>query len=94
MARPTDVWLHARGVPGAHVLLRRPNDEPGDVPAADLQFAANLAAWFSKVQTAVLHAALHGLYDDPDQHGKPVLEGPLLMTCLRCRLALTARSPS
>ena len=53
VARPTDVWLHARGVPGAHVLLRRPNDEPGDVPAADLQFAADLAAWFCKVQPVV-----------------------------------------
>ena len=52
VARPTDVWMHARGVPGAHVLLRRPNDEKGDAPAADLQFAADLAAWFSKVHTA------------------------------------------
>ena len=49
VARPTDVWLHARGVAGAHVLLRVPNDAPDAVSLADLQFAADLAAFFCKV---------------------------------------------
>lgn len=35
-----------RGVPGAHLLMRVPAGRQPD--AADLSFAANLAAWFSK----------------------------------------------
>lgn len=45
-AQPSDVWMHARGVPGAHVLLRVP---AGRTPADnDVQFAADVAAFFSK----------------------------------------------
>jgi predicted ribosome quality control (RQC) complex YloA/Tae2 family protein len=48
-AKDPDVWMHARGVPGAHVLLRVP---PGAAPAdADVQFAADLAAFYSKART-------------------------------------------
>ena len=50
VARPTDFWMHARGVAGAHVLLRVPNDRKEAVPDADFQCAADLAAWFSKVR--------------------------------------------
>lgn len=46
MAQNTDVWMHARGVPGAHVLLRIPAGRKAETP--DLQFAADLAAFFSK----------------------------------------------
>lgn len=47
VAKVGDVWMHARGCPGAHVLLRASinNREPAD---EDLQFAADLAAWYSK----------------------------------------------
>jgi len=49
MAQPTDVWMHARGVPGAHVLLRVP---PGKEAAdGDLQYTADLAAFFSKARS-------------------------------------------
>jgi predicted ribosome quality control (RQC) complex YloA/Tae2 family protein len=49
MAQPTDVWMHARGVPGAHVLLRVP---PGQEAAdGDLQYTADLAAFFSKARS-------------------------------------------
>jgi predicted ribosome quality control (RQC) complex YloA/Tae2 family protein len=49
MAQPTDVWMHARGVPGAHVLLRVP---PGKEAAdEDLQYTADLAAFFSKARS-------------------------------------------
>lgn len=38
--------MHVRGLPGSHVLLRVPAGKlEGDV---DVQFAANLAAYFSK----------------------------------------------
>ena len=38
-----------RGVPGAHLLMRIPAGQ--QAAEADLQFAADLAAWFSKVRT-------------------------------------------
>ena len=49
-ARQDDVWFHARGCPGAHVLLcvRRGSVKPTD---DDLQFAANLAAFYSDART-------------------------------------------
>jgi hypothetical protein len=43
---PRDVWLHARDVTGAHVVLRWPGDEAP--PMRDLEEAAVLAAWHSK----------------------------------------------
>jgi len=39
-----DLWLHAQGVPGAHVIVRT---EGREVPAATLEHAAQLAARFS-----------------------------------------------
>ncbi|KAL4552242.1 hypothetical protein Ndes2526B_g06467 [Nannochloris sp. 'desiccata'] len=49
MAQATDVWMHARGVPGAHVLLRVP---PGKEAAdGDLQYTADLAAFFSRARS-------------------------------------------
>jgi predicted ribosome quality control (RQC) complex YloA/Tae2 family protein len=44
VARPEDVWLHARDVPGAHVIVRDPE---GRASADDLREAAELAAFFS-----------------------------------------------
>jgi fibronectin-binding protein A (FbpA)/ribosomal quality control pathway NFACT family protein len=44
VAGPEDVWLHARDVPGAHVILRDPE---GRAAADDLREAAELAAFFS-----------------------------------------------
>ena len=41
---PDDLWLHARGVPGAHVLLRCPS---GDAPEEVIERAAALAAHLS-----------------------------------------------
>jgi predicted ribosome quality control (RQC) complex YloA/Tae2 family protein len=43
-----DLWFHTQEIPGSHVLLRL---EPGAVPdQADLQFAANMAAYYSRAQ--------------------------------------------
>jgi hypothetical protein len=47
VARPEDVWLHARDVPGAHVILR---DAEGRAGAVDLREAAELAAFFSEAR--------------------------------------------
>jgi predicted ribosome quality control (RQC) complex YloA/Tae2 family protein len=43
--RPNDVWLHARGVPGAHVVVRS-GGRP--VPETTLREAAALAAYYSQ----------------------------------------------
>jgi predicted ribosome quality control (RQC) complex YloA/Tae2 family protein len=49
-SHPDDVWLHARSVPGSHVILRwREADAP---PARDLDEAAVLAAVFSKARSS------------------------------------------
>lgn len=45
-SRKTDLWLHARDATGSHVILRNPNGR--DVPNDVLEFAAGLAAQFSK----------------------------------------------
>ncbi len=41
---PGDLWLHARGVPGAHVIIKA---GAGDVPDAVIQRAAEIAAYYS-----------------------------------------------
>lgn len=43
-ARPTDLWLHAHGVPGAHVVIRCAEGPPAE---ATLRRAAELAAYYS-----------------------------------------------
>ena len=48
---PEDVWLHAREVPGSHVVLRW-GDAGSAPPARDLEEAATLAAWYSKARTS------------------------------------------
>jgi predicted ribosome quality control (RQC) complex YloA/Tae2 family protein len=47
---PGDVWMHARHVGGAHVILRWTG--PGNPPARDLAEAATLAALHSKARTS------------------------------------------
>ena len=43
---PHDLWLHARGVPGSHVVIRRPN-KTSQVPKPIIEAAARIAAHFS-----------------------------------------------
>jgi predicted ribosome quality control (RQC) complex YloA/Tae2 family protein len=45
MAKSRDVWLHAQGYPGSHVIIQAENRE---VPYETLLFAAQLAAAYSK----------------------------------------------
>jgi predicted ribosome quality control (RQC) complex YloA/Tae2 family protein len=46
-ARPGDLWLHARNVPGAHVIVR---GEGRSVPERTVAEAARLAAQHSKAR--------------------------------------------
>jgi predicted ribosome quality control (RQC) complex YloA/Tae2 family protein len=48
---PNDVWLHARDVAGAHVILRWPRAD-ANPPAADIAEAAVLAALSSRARTS------------------------------------------
>ena len=43
-AKPDELWLHAREMPGSHVIVRA----EGEIPAQTMKEAALLAAWFSK----------------------------------------------
>ena len=52
-ARPFDLWLHARGVSGAHTVLRLPKRDAN--PSQYLiEQAASIAAWHSKARTSSL----------------------------------------
>jgi predicted ribosome quality control (RQC) complex YloA/Tae2 family protein len=48
IAGPDDEWLHARGVPGGHVIVRWAGEEDEDIR----QHAASLAAWYSAGRTS------------------------------------------
>jgi predicted ribosome quality control (RQC) complex YloA/Tae2 family protein len=48
---PDDIWLHARDVGGAHVILRWPH-KGSNPPARDLEEAAVLAALHSRARTS------------------------------------------
>jgi predicted ribosome quality control (RQC) complex YloA/Tae2 family protein len=50
ISKANDIWMHARGCPGAHVLIqvRRGSPKPTD---QCLQYAANLAAFYSEFRT-------------------------------------------
>ena len=49
-AQPGEMWLHAKDMPGSHVIIRT----EGQVPQQTLKQAALLAAWFSKGQRSSL----------------------------------------
>jgi predicted ribosome quality control (RQC) complex YloA/Tae2 family protein len=48
LGAPDDLWLHARGVPGAHVIIKSSGRE---VPESTLLQAAGLAAYYSARRT-------------------------------------------
>ena len=45
-AKPDEMWLHAKDMPGSHVIIRA----EGEIPRGTLMQAAILAAWYSKGQ--------------------------------------------
>lgn len=48
-ASPNDLWFHAQGVPGSHVILRGASRS---TPATVIEKAAAIAAYFSKARTS------------------------------------------
>lgn len=49
MAKPHDIWLHTREIPGSHIVIRT---EGKNVPSTTLAEAASLAALFSKAKNS------------------------------------------
>ena len=52
-ARPKDLWFHARGSGGSHVILRT-GSAPGEPPKRAKEQAAAIAAYYSKMRRASL----------------------------------------
>lgn len=48
VAKPDDLWLHARGTPGSHVVVRL--EKGATVPPDTLKDAATLTLWFSDLR--------------------------------------------
>mgnify|MGYP000045517373 CR=1 FL=1 len=48
-AAPTDLWLHARGLPGAHVVITH-DERQREIPEAVVRRAAQLAAYYSSAR--------------------------------------------
>ena len=57
VARPHDLWLHAAGFAGSHVIIRTGEGE--EVPREVLEKAAQLAAFHSKARAAGGKVAVH-----------------------------------
>lgn len=50
IARPDDLWFHAKGIPGAHVVLRIDGDR--EATPEEIETAASLAAYHSRARGA------------------------------------------
>jgi len=48
-AEPMDMWMHAQGWHGAHVIVKNPGRRP-DIPLQTILEAAEVAAWFSNAR--------------------------------------------
>lgn len=57
IARPRDLWLHAAGHAGSHVVIRQPAS--GDVPRSVIERAAGFAVWHSKARNARGKVSVH-----------------------------------
>jgi predicted ribosome quality control (RQC) complex YloA/Tae2 family protein len=78
-AAPEDLWFHAQGVPGSHVILRTAG-RPAQVPRRILEQAAALAALHSKARHSALVPVI---YTRRKYVRKPRKTPPGTATCLR-----------
>ena len=53
LARNNDIWFHAKDIPGSHVIIRN-HQEQRQLTQEVLDFAAHLAAYFSKSRYSAL----------------------------------------
>jgi len=59
VAKPDDLWLHARGTPGSHVVIRL--EKATDVPHETLRDAATLALFYSNLKKSGKGEVIHTL---------------------------------
>jgi predicted ribosome quality control (RQC) complex YloA/Tae2 family protein len=86
LARPDDVWLHAQGVPGSHVVIRREGRK--DNPSrGTLEEAAALAAAFSKARHS---GSVPVIYTEIKYVYKPRKAAPGLAVCTREKTLMVA----
>ncbi len=78
-ARPRDIWFHARGVAGSHVVLQR-GDRKDNPSKVVLDQAASIAAYYSKARTS-RHAPV--IYTEKRYVRKPRKAPPGLAVCIR-----------
>jgi predicted ribosome quality control (RQC) complex YloA/Tae2 family protein len=94
LARPDDIWLHAEGYPGAHVLVRRAGR--AEVPERTVLEAAAVAAVYSKARDATrvpVHVAPASAVRKPRgaRPGLVTLAGPHRTVLVAPDAALVAR---
>ena len=53
-AKKDDIWLHARGVPGSHVVLQSVGAKNKQFPKEAIEMAAEIAAYFSEAKTQTI----------------------------------------
>ncbi|HEX6133419.1 MAG TPA: NFACT RNA binding domain-containing protein [Longimicrobiales bacterium] len=72
VARPRDLWLHASGHAGSHVVIRAPEGGE-DIPRDVIDRAAAYAAWHSKARNARGKVEVHvcRAADVRKPHGAP-----------------------
>jgi hypothetical protein len=87
-ASPGDLWFHAQGCAGSHVVLRGGR---GSVPSRIVQAAAEAAAWFSKARNS---GTVPVIYTEKRYVRKPRGSRPGTAACLRGKtLFVTPRLP-
>ena len=74
-----DIWFHAQGVAGSHVILRT-QGKPESIPKAVIEKAASLAALNSKAKHSSLVPVI---YTERRYVRKPRKSPPGMATCLR-----------
>jgi len=79
LARAEDLWFHARGVAGSHVVLRR-GAHAGNPPKEIIRRVAAIAAYFSKGRTS---AMVPVVYAEKRHVRKPRKAAPGLALCTR-----------
>jgi predicted ribosome quality control (RQC) complex YloA/Tae2 family protein len=87
LARPHDLWLHAQGAAGSHVILRRGDGSPAQPPPAVLEAAAAAAAFFSQAQHSRLVPVL---VTEKRYVRKPRRSPPGTAACLREKTVMVA----
>ena len=78
-AAPSDLWFHAQGSAGSHVILKRPGTS---TPREYIERAAEIAAWFSKARNS---ATVPVIYTEKRYVRKPRRSKSGTAVCMRER---------